>query len=146
VTVEVRAAREADLPALLALYGELHPSDAPLPAARAAALWTEIVAQAGRTVWVAVIAETLVGTADCSILANLTRGGSPFMLIENVVVASAARRGGIGRALMDTAVATATAAGCYKVQLLSRADRAPAHRFYESCGFRTLAAGYRLYL
>jgi hypothetical protein len=42
------------------------------------------------------------------------------------------RRGGIGREMMDIAVAT----GSYQVQLLPRSDRGPAHRFDESCGYR----------
>ncbi len=65
----------------------------------------------------------MVGTVDCAILPNLTRGGRAFMVVENVVVASAARRGGVGAVLMDAAVTLARAAGCYKVQLLSRMTR-----------------------
>jgi ribosomal protein S18 acetylase RimI-like enzyme len=68
------------------------------------------------------------------------------MLVENVVVAAAARRAGVGRELMRAALDLARRAGCYKVQLLSRADRAAAHAFYESAGFRPTAAGFRAYL
>ncbi len=142
----IRPAIEADLPELLALYGELHPDDPPVPPVRAAELWGAISGQAGRTVWVAVVDGHLGGTADGIIVTNLTRGGAPFMLVENVVVAAAVRRGGVGRALMTALEASAREAGCYKIQLLSRADRGAAHAFYESCGYRTLAAGFRLYL
>jgi len=145
-TIVIRPATEADLPALLALYAELHADDPPLPPEAAASLWRAIASQAGRTVLLATLDERTVGTVDCLVAPNLTRGGRPFMLLENVVVAAAARRGGVGTSLVRAAVDVARAAGCYKVQLLSRADRVTAHAFYESCGFRPTAQGYRTYL
>jgi ribosomal protein S18 acetylase RimI-like enzyme len=146
VTITIRPAVEADLPALLGLYAQLHPDDPVLPAVRAAQIWREIAGQPGRRVLLATMDEAVVGTMDCAVLPNLTRSGRPFMLVENVVVATAARRQGVGRRLLAAAVAGARAEGCYKVQLLSRSDRADAHAFYESCGFRSVAAGYRRYL
>lgn len=143
--ITVRAAGVADLSALLALYAELHPSDPPLAADVAQRIWAGIEAQRGRTVLVAELGDVVPGTLDCTILPNLTRGGRPFMLIENVVVAGAYRRQGVGAALMASAATMAQASGCYKMQLLSRADRADAHRFYEACGFTPAAQGYRRY-
>jgi N-acetylglutamate synthase-like GNAT family acetyltransferase len=140
----VRPATEADLPALLALYAELHPDDQ--PPAGAVEVWRQIAAQQGRTILVAESAGVVVGTVDCAILPNLTRGARPFMLVENVVVASVARRDGVGAMLMDAAVTLARTSGCYKVQLLSRMTRDSSHAFYESCGFRAVAQGFRLYL
>ncbi|MGE5137211.1 MAG: N-acetyltransferase family protein [Gemmatimonadota bacterium] len=145
MTISVRPAAEADLPALLALYAELHPGDTPLPAAAALPVWTEIQSQRGRVVLLAEQDGKAAGTADCTVLANLTHGGRPFMLIENVVVARAHRRAGVGTALLDAAAALARPAGCYKAQLLSRADRTGAHAFYEACGFAPAAQGYRRY-
>ena len=142
----VRPARERDLPDLLQLYGELHSGDPAVPAERAAQLWSEIAGQPGRTVLLAELDGAPVGTLDCVCLANLTRGGRPFMLIENVVVASSARRQGIGSQLLDAALELARVADCYKVQLLSRSDRVEAHAFYEAAGFHVLAQGYRIYL
>ena len=88
----------------------------------------------------------VLGTADCTIQANLSRNTRPLMLIENFVVTAASRRTGVGSAMLREAVDMARAAGCYKVQLLSRATRVDAHRFYESQGFLPLAQGYRRYL
>lgn len=136
----------ADLTALLALYAELHPDDPPVSSESAAVVWRQIAEQRGRTVLVAELDGVVAGTADCTVLPNLTRGARPLMLIENVVVAAAFRRAGIGRALLAAAVTAARSAGCYKLQLLSRSDRRAAHAFYESCGFQALAQGYRLYL
>jgi GNAT superfamily N-acetyltransferase len=145
VAISVRAAQEADLPALLALYAQLHPGDPPLPAAAALPIWAEIGAQRGRAILLAGSAGVAAGTADCTVLPNLTRGGRPFMLVENVVVAADQRRRGVGAALLDAAVARAQAAGCYKAQLLSRTDRTDAHSFYEACGLTPAAHGYRRY-
>lgn len=146
MTITIRAAVESDLPALLALYGELHPGDTPLATEAAGPIWREITAQAGRTVLLAIVDARAAGTLDCTVLPNLTRGGRPFMLVENMVVSSSVRRLGVGRQLLAAAVDRAGTTGCYKIQLLSHLTRGEAHLFYESCGFRQLAAGYRRYL
>lgn len=142
----IRPASQDDLPALLALYEELHPDDPSPSATLALDTWRAIEAQAGRTVLVAESAGSVVGTIDCAMLPNLTRGARPFVLVENVVVTAGHRRAGVGAALLEAAVRMARLAGCYKVQLLSRASRQAAHAFYESHGFRAVAHGYRLYL
>src|SRR5690242_7288966 len=144
--VTIRPASQADVPALLDLYAELHPADLPPSAATALDVWRAIETQRGRTVLVAVSAGAVVGTVDCAVLPNLTRGARPFMLVENVVVTAGYRRVGVGAALVEAAVSLDRQAGCYKVQLLSRAERHTAHAFYESRGFRAVAQGYRIYL
>ena len=144
--ITVRPASQADVPALLDLYAELHPADLPPSAETALDVWRAIEAQRGRKVLFAQSAGTVVGTVDCAVLPNLTRGARPFMLVENVVVTAGYRQTGVGSALLKAAVSLARHAGCYKVQLLSRAERHAAHAFYESRGFRAVAQGYRLYL
>ncbi|MGW3996448.1 N-acetyltransferase family protein [Amycolatopsis sp. NPDC004772] len=146
MTITTRPAAEADLPALLALFRELHPDDPAPPPQAAAAAWRAIERQAGRAILVAESAGVVVGTVDCTTLPNLTRGARPFMLVENVVVAAEHRRSGVGATLMAAAFAAAREAGCYKVQLLSRSGRDGAHAFSESLGFRAAAQGYRRYL
>ncbi|MFF2065695.1 GNAT family N-acetyltransferase [Streptomyces sp. NPDC058200] len=143
--ITVRSADRADLPFLLGLYRELNPDDAPLPAETAGAVWSAIAAQQGRTVLVAERGGVVVGTADCVVLPNLTRGGRSILFVENVVVAGAARRHGVGKQLMDAVVALGRSSGCYKVQLLA-ADDAYVHTFYEACGFQVLAQGFRRYV
>ncbi len=143
--VTVRPASEAELPELLALYGELNPDDAPLPRASAEAVWQAVAGQRGRTVLVADAGGAVAGTADCLVMPNLTRGGRGVMFVENVVVAGAFRRTGVGRRLLEAAVRLGEAEGCYKVQLLA-ADDEYVHAFYEACGFSALAQGFRRYL
>jgi ribosomal protein S18 acetylase RimI-like enzyme len=144
--ITTRPASEADVPALLALYAELHPGDPPPPDSATRVAWQAIAAQTGRTILVAESGGAVIGTIDCTVLPNLTRGARPFLLVENVVVTARHRRSGVGAALLDAAIALARGAGCYKAQLLSRSSRQTAHSFYESRGFRAVAQGYRLYL
>ncbi len=146
MTLTIRRASEADVPALLALFGELHPGDPAPPARAAAEAWRAIEGQSGRVVLLAESDGVAAGTIDCATLPNLTRGARSFMLVENVVVAATHRRSGVGAALMEAAFAVARQANCYKVQLLSRSGRGAAHAFYESLGFRPVAQGYRRYL
>ncbi|MFG2404686.1 GNAT family N-acetyltransferase [Streptomyces brevispora] len=143
--ITVRSAAEADLSALLTLYGELNPDDAPLPQASADAIWAAISRQQGRTVLVADAGGTVAGTADCIVLPNLTRGGRAILFVENVVVAGSFQRRGVGRRLMEAAVQLGASADCYKVQLLA-ADDEYVHTFYEACGFKALAEGFRRYI
>ncbi|MEU9962387.1 GNAT family N-acetyltransferase [Streptomyces sp. NPDC050982] len=145
MNIIVRSAIEADLSSLLALYGELNPADAPLPQQSADGIWADICKQQGRTVLVAEADGVVVGTADCMVLPNLTRGGRAILFVENVVVVGSVQRQGIGQRLMETAVQLGEAAGCYKAQLLA-ADDEYVHAFYEACGFKPLAQGFRRYL
>jgi GNAT superfamily N-acetyltransferase len=145
VGVAIRNAQRDDLPALLALYRELNPDDPPLDAHTAEAVWERIRSQAGRSVLVADTGSSLVGTLDCHVVPNLTRGARSIMFVENVVVGAAHRRRGIGGRLLDHAIGLARSAHCYKAQLLSAADP-PAHDFYAAQGFTASARGYRRYL
>ncbi|MFI7553201.1 GNAT family N-acetyltransferase [Micromonospora sediminimaris] len=146
MTITVRQATEHNLMALGTLYAELHPADPMLSHEQAMQTWQEIIGQAGRTLLIALREETAVGTVDSIVVPNLTRGGRPYMLVENVVVARSARRQGVAGRMFNALIDLARAVGCYKVQLLSHVDRCDAHRFYESRGLRPVAQGYRLYL
>lgn len=144
--ITTRAATEDDLPVLLALYAELHEGDPGIADGTAREVWRRISTQAGRTILVAADDSGVVGTVDCTVLPNLTRGARSFMVVENVVVAAAARRRGIGTALFDAVLALAEDQGCYKIQLLSRATRDESHDFYQAQGFEPVAQGFRRYL
>ncbi|MEV0003000.1 GNAT family N-acetyltransferase [Micromonospora sp. NPDC050980] len=143
----IRAATpDDDVDQVFDLLWQLAPADdRPTPEALVAA-WRDLHAQPGRELLLAHLGARPVGTLDTLVVANLTHGARPFMLVENVVVDRAARRRGVAGALMRAAVDRARSAGCYKIQLLSRRSRVEAHRFYESVGFTPSAAGYRRYL
>ena len=63
--------------------------------------------------------------------------------IEGVRVAASARGRGVGRALMEEAIARCEAKGCGLVQLTTDAARTDAHRFYEGLGFVTSHLGMK---
>ncbi len=76
-----------------------------------------------------------VGTFSLLVFTTLVHDGRNDALIEGVVVASARRGQGIGRAMMREAMRLAREAGCYKLALSSNSKREDAHRFYRSLGF-----------
>jgi GNAT superfamily N-acetyltransferase len=80
------------------------------------------------------------------IVPNLTHGGLPWAGVENVMVDASYRRKGIGKLLMDYALAEAKKAGCYKIQLISDKSRTEAHKFYEAIGYNASGHGFRMYL
>jgi len=59
----------------------------------------------------------------------------PLARITTIVVAKTARRRGIGRALVEFALAFAKQAGCDTLELTSGLGRTEAHSFYEALGF-----------
>ncbi|GLZ62617.1 GNAT family N-acetyltransferase [Micromonospora sp. NBRC 107095] len=145
--VVVRVAVEQDDPErVFDVLWQLAPGDARPDSSRLASAWRDLHAQAGRRLLLAVAGDTFVGTLDTLVAPNLTHGARPYMMVENVVVAPGWRRRGVARALVLAALDDATAAGCYKVQLVSNAARTDAHQFYASVGFTQSALGYRRYL
>jgi GNAT superfamily N-acetyltransferase len=147
--VKVREATEHDLDALINLYGQLaedRVESQPALPSTAASILTAILRQPGRTLLVASVADSVVGTADLFVVANLTHGGMSWAIVENVVVDEKQRGTGVGRALMEEVVARCREVGCYKIQLLSRSHRVAAHAFYQHLGFEPSATGFRLYL
>lgn len=139
----VRDASEKDLAEVAALLVGLEQEPRP---SRDLHTWREMLAQPGRSILVAESEGRLVGTLDLLVIPNLTRGGRPYAMAENIVVTEGHRREGVGSALLDAAVDRARGADCYKVQLLSNKDRTEAHGFYRACGFEALAEGFRRYL
>ena len=147
--VRVRAAGEDDAGGLVHLYDQLagdRDEARPAGAADARALVARLQSQPDRALLVAEAGGAVVGTADVVVVDNLTHGGRPWAIVENVVVDERWRGLGVGHALMDEVVARARRRGCYKVQLLSRVERVDAHRFYEDLGFDRSAEGFRRYL
>ena len=55
------------------------------------------------------------------------------------------RRAGVGAALMRSALAEVTKAGCYKMQLHSGNQRSGAHAFYRAFGMEAVAEGFKIY-
>ena len=143
-SVCIRAVTRNDLDGLLALYAELNPADPALTPQRAAECFAQIEVLTGMSILAAFDGNAPVSTCTLVIVPNLTRGGAPYALIENVVTHRDRRRQGIGKALLRHATAEAFAKGCYKVMLLTGKQEASTHAFYTDCGFRQDKTGYQV--
>ena len=147
--VSVRPAVLGDSKALIELYAQLaedRGAARPTRGDDAVSLLASILCQENRCLLVAMMGSTVAGTADMLIVDNLTYGGRPWVIVENVVVDQKHRRHGVGRALFGEVFRRAREAHCCKVQLLSLKHRKDAHEFYRSLGFKSLVEGFRLYL
>lgn len=133
--VGIRELGRDDLEELLAAYGELHPRDDPLPREEVGALWARICGDPGLIYLGAFSGSRLLATCTAAIVPNLTRGARPYAVIENVFTRPDVRREGLGSAVLQALLERCWAAGCYKVMLLSAAERDAAHAFYERNGF-----------
>ncbi|MEU6932043.1 GNAT family N-acetyltransferase [Streptomyces sp. NPDC046385] len=151
----LRPATRADLPAVLALLADeervVDPASMPVTPAYERA-FADIEADPRNEVLVLV--EEAAGASDGLVLGclqatyipGLGKGGAERALIEAVRIRADRRGGGLGRELMERAVARARARGCALVQLTSNKDRTAAHRFYASLGFARSHDGFKLSL
>jgi GNAT superfamily N-acetyltransferase len=132
----VRLAGAGDLAGLLALYRELRPGDPALSDGEARAALDRIVHDSSLSLIVCQHDDVLVATCMLAVIQNLASGARPFGVLEHVVTLAAFRQQGFARILLRYALELAWSKGCYKVMLLSGAERTEAHRLYESVGFR----------
>jgi GNAT superfamily N-acetyltransferase len=86
----------------------------------------------------------IVGVLQLSFIPGLTRRGMWRGQIDGVRVATDKRGGGIGRAMIEWAIAEARGRECGLVQLTSDKQRSGAHAFYEALGFQATHEGYKL--
>ena len=140
----IRPATQADLPALLALYRHLNADDPEIAPDIAAERFAEITAQPGMTVLIGLSGEALTASVTLVVIPNLTRSGTPYALIENVVTHADYRKRGHARALIRHAFASAWRQGCYKVMLLTGSKDPATLAFYEGCGFRQDKTGFQI--
>lgn len=95
---------------------------------------------------VAVNREHVVGTLQLSFIPGLSRLGAWRGQIEAVRIAADHRRTGLGRNLVEWAVAQCRERGCQLVQLTTDKRRLDARRFYERLGSVATHEGYKLLL
>jgi len=150
-TLVIREAREADLPALVALFaadplgghGDTRDPSA-FPAYLAA--FKAIAASPDQTLCVAELNGEVVGTFQTMITTTLTGRGSSSMIIEAVQTRDDMRGQGIGAQMIEYCIADARQRGVRLVQLTSNAARKDAHRFYERLGFKPSHLGFKMAL
>ncbi len=147
----IREANESDLPRLRELLHQLsqlgqHPevvSHAPTATERQALV--ALRSDPRSTCLVLERAGKVEGTLTLYVLPNLSYGGRPIAIVENVVIEEGSLSAGYGRLLMEHAEQLARDAGCFKIALTSNRRRADAHRFYERLGYTITHHGFTKY-
>lgn len=139
----IRPAEQADLPALQGLYRHLIAEETPCRDDRAADILNRLQAFEGSAVLVGLLGAALVASCTVIVIPNLTRRGTPYALIENVVTDAGHRNKGLGKAILKAALDRAWAAGCYKAMLLTGSQKPSTLAFYEAAGFEQSKTGFQ---
>ena len=142
--LHIQAATQTDLPALLLLYEQLHPDGPSLAVQDAAEILNRFLRYDGSAVLLGFKDEALVTSCSLVVVPNLTRGGAPYALIENVITDARSRKRGYGHAILQAAVSIAWQSGCYKVMLLTGSKDPGTLRFYERAGFEQSKTGFQV--
>ncbi|MCB1786809.1 MAG: GNAT family N-acetyltransferase [Chromatiaceae bacterium] len=131
-----RAAAADDLPAILTLLAQPDMDDGRvLGLAEARRLYERLAQNPDLRLSVAERDGRIVGTFTLLILRTLGHAGTPSGVIEDIVVAGAARQQGVGAAMIAEALRLCREQGCYKLALSSNLRRDGAHAFYDRLGF-----------
>jgi GNAT superfamily N-acetyltransferase len=144
VPLLVRPASLPDLPQLLALYTHLDPTDRIPPIDVAERRFAELRKFPGSEIFVGVFHAAAVASCTLIVIPNLTRGGQPYALIENVVTDAAFRGRGFGKRILQAAVAAAWQADCYKVMLMTGSKKPSTLAFYAAAGFEQNKTGFQI--
>jgi GNAT superfamily N-acetyltransferase len=134
---KIRLAEKKDLPELLNLYRELteDPADK-ISLIEAEEKLDRIKFYPEYHIYVAELANKIVGTFALLIMDNLAHRGEPSAIVEDVVILKEMQGKGIGKNMMNYAMEISRKKGCYKMVLSSHLRREKAHKFYESLGFK----------
>jgi GNAT superfamily N-acetyltransferase len=97
----------------------------------------------GSSILVGIRGDAFVATCTLIVFPNLTRGGAPYALIENVVTDARHRKLGYGRLILEAAMTAAWRRDCYKVMLLTGSKDPATLRFYEEAGFEQSKTGFQ---
>lgn len=140
----VRVAAREDIPHLLQLYRHLNPDDAETALDDAVAHWTQLKLYPHSDIFVGCVNDQLVASCTLVVVPNLTRGGAPYALIENVVTHADYRRKGYGKGVLHAAIEAAWRAGCYKAMLLTGSKEPGVLAFYGDVGFEQSKTGFQV--
>jgi GNAT superfamily N-acetyltransferase len=142
-TMVIRPALSGDLPQLLALYPHLNPADRIPSLEVAERRLDELQRYRGSAILIGIVDTSMIASCTLIVIPNLTRGGQPYGLIENVVTHADHRGRGYGQQLLQAAVTAAWDADCYKVMLMTGSKKPSTLAFYASAGFEQNKAGFQ---
>jgi GNAT superfamily N-acetyltransferase len=133
----IRRATEHDLQSLLSLLGQPDmDGDRVIPLAEAREVFRRVSADVNHEIYVALTDSGVIGTFTLLIVNHLSHRGARSLIIEDVVVQTNWQGKGVGRQMMEFAVARGKQLHCYKLVLSSGLRRERAHEFYEHLGFQ----------
>ena len=135
--ISIRAMTEADLPAIRPLLAQLGYE---LDMAAVHRRFAAVSAAADHALFVAESEGAVVGFLHLFARAALEK--PPEVVVQSIAVDAAARRGGIGRRLMQFAEGWARDNGFASVALATQTRRADAHAFYERLGYGIAATSH----
>lgn len=144
MALEIRTAGPSDLPALLALYRHLSSAEPASPGPGAERIFEEFERYPGSAIYIGSLGDALVASCALVVIPNLTRGGRPYALIENVVTDASFRQRGFGRAVLQVAIEASWDRGCYKVMLMTGSKKPETLAFYEAIGFQQTKTGFQI--
>jgi ribosomal protein S18 acetylase RimI-like enzyme len=137
--VEIRSAREEDLPTLVELLAVLFSIEAdfrPDGERQGRGLRAMLVDDGRRAVLVAEAGGRVVGMVTGQLVVS-TAEGNGSCWVEDLVVAEAWRGRGLGRRLLEAAEAWARVNGATRLQLVADRDNLPALACYRRLGWRS---------
>ena len=151
MTTRIRQAERSELSSIVRLLADDPLGGArervaePLPGEYERA-FDAITADPNNEVAVAIVDDRLAGVLQLTFLPNLTYRGRWRAQVEGVRVARAFRSRGIGRELLEWAIARAREHGCHMVQLTTDKTRPDALAFDAGLGFAASHEGMKLRL
>ncbi|RWA68195.1 GNAT family N-acetyltransferase [Mesorhizobium sp.] len=147
--VLIRRARQADLPAIVAMLADdvlgRAREDTRMPLTQAYLdAFAAVDSDPNQLLAVMADGTDVIGTLQISFLAGLSSQGAWRGQIEAVRVAANRRGERLGQRLLEWAIEKCRERGCRVVQLTTNKSRLDAHRFYERLGFKASHIGYKL--
>ena len=106
----------------------------PVPVTEDAKAFNLVLSHAGTCIIGAQVRNQIIAMITLHVLPNMTSGGRPYALIENVVCDPDHRGLGIGRSVLQAGINRARGAGSFKIMLMTGQARG-ARGFYEKLGF-----------
>ena len=144
-SIVIREAKVEDLPNVLKIYAQPD-LDAGVTMSLDDAIkqYSTFQRYPNYKLYIAADQTSIVGTFALLIMDNLAHRGAPSGIIEDVGVLPDYQGQGIGKRMMEYAIAACKTAGCYKVSLSTNVSRQKTHGVYESLGFTIHGYSYVL--
>jgi len=133
--MEIRKLTENDLVSLAVLYKQFWGEESSLEKMRAT--FQRLKRNSSYILLVADEQNNLVGSVMGIICEELYGDCKPFMVVEDVIVDKHQRRLGIASSLMGELERCAAKHNCNYIIFVTESERAEAHRFYESLGYKS---------